>query len=118
MASFVNSWFLAVVALGLGTLAYLGRRFYLYFVRQRGMWFALRVFPLHYVYHLYNGFSFVVGTSLHLALKWFGIALPGSLPLDAWSGTEGPVFPVLAPRRPLASRVAALGARAASETHD
>jgi phosphoglycerol transferase MdoB-like AlkP superfamily enzyme len=115
LAAFANVWFLAVAALGVSTLAYLGRRFYRYFIRQRGLWFALRVFPVHYVYHLYNGFSFAVGTSLHLALKWFGIALPGALPLDAWSGNSSPLFPVLARRRALHPRhVAALGAQAAS----
>lgn len=65
-------------------LHWLGRDLYQYFVRHRGFVFALRVAPLHYLYHLYNGFSFVTGSTLYLARRWLGIRLPGSLPTTPW----------------------------------
>lgn len=62
----------------------LGRRFYGYFLRQRGLWFTTRVFPLHVLYHLYNGLSFSLGTLLFLARRELDLELPGSLPLSRW----------------------------------
>jgi len=119
-ASLISLWFLVLAAAGVCALVYLGRRFYRYFVRQRGLWFAIRVFPLHYVYHLYNGFSFMAGTSLHLTLKWFGVALPGALPLKPWSGpTVVPEFAALSPRAVRSARpVAMLVSSATSDTRD
>jgi glycosyltransferase involved in cell wall biosynthesis len=84
LASLINASFLLLAAAGVAALGYLGRRFYAFFIRQRGLWFAARVFPLHYCYHVYNGFSFVAGSSMYLALKWFGISVPGALPLTPW----------------------------------
>ncbi|MGQ0733984.1 MAG: glycosyltransferase family 2 protein [Acidobacteriota bacterium] len=64
-------------------LAYLGRDYYRFFWRRRGFGFALRVFPLHFLYHLYNGVSFVAGTILFLAVRHFDVRLPGALPAQA-----------------------------------
>ena len=72
--------FLWGVPLGLAILGYLGRDYYRFFLEKRGVGFALRTFPLHVLYHLYNGFSFAAGTTLFLAARRFGIRLPGSLP--------------------------------------
>jgi hypothetical protein len=72
--------FLLGVPLGLAGLAYLSRDYYAYFLEKRGFGFALLVFPLHVVYHLYNGFSFVTGTALFIAARRFGVRLPGALP--------------------------------------
>jgi glycosyltransferase involved in cell wall biosynthesis len=112
--SLFNPWFLAGIAGGLAFLVHSGRRFYRFFVRQRGLTFAVRVFPLHYVYHLYNGFSFAVGSSLFVALKWFGIRLPGALPLTPWTGpVDEAAFSVLTARRATpAPRVPVLAAHA------
>ena len=71
--------FLWGALLGLATLAYLGRDYYRFFAEKRGTLFALRVFPLHVLYHLYNGISFGTGTLLFLARR-FGVTLPGALP--------------------------------------
>src|SRR5215475_4623924 len=39
--------------------------FYRFFAARRGVWFALRVAPLHWLYFFYCGFSVVLGTLLH-----------------------------------------------------
>jgi len=39
--------------------------FYRFFAAHRGVWFALRVAPLHWLYFFYCGFSVVLGTLLH-----------------------------------------------------
>jgi glycosyltransferase involved in cell wall biosynthesis len=74
------------VPLGLSVLAYLCRDYYGFFLEKRGLWFAMRVFPLHVLYHLYNGFSFAAGTLLFIAARRFGIRLPGALPAHAPTG--------------------------------
>lgn len=38
---------------------------YRFFWRRKGMWFALRVIPMHWLYLLYCGFSFAGGVVLH-----------------------------------------------------
>lgn len=63
----------------------MSRRYYEYFYRQRGLWFVVRVFPLHYLYHVYNGFSFATGTLLYTVKRWTRIGVPGALPIEAWS---------------------------------
>jgi GT2 family glycosyltransferase len=74
----------AIVAVAaLAGLLILNRAYYAWFVRQRGLWFALRVVPAHILHHLCNGISFIAGTALH-ALQRVGIALPGSLPAGPW----------------------------------
>jgi hypothetical protein len=119
-ASFLSAWFLMLAAAWVSTLAYLGRRFYGYFMRQRGWWFAVRVFPLHYVYHLYNGFSFLTGSSLYLAVKWFNVSLPGALPITPWPPSQfGPELAVLIPRRARPSApVAMFASSSTSDTRD
>ena len=75
----------------LALIAYLGWDYYRFFREKRGLLFALRVFPLHVLYHLYNGFSFVTGTMLFLAARHFDVQLPGALPAYASSrGQTGP----------------------------
>jgi glycosyltransferase involved in cell wall biosynthesis len=39
--------------------------FYRYFMARKGVWFTLRVVPLHWLYFLYCGISVVMGTLLH-----------------------------------------------------
>jgi GT2 family glycosyltransferase len=66
---------------------------YRFFVQRRGVLFALRVAPLHFLYHLYNGFSFVVGSALYLAARHLGLRLPGALPLEPWPSVASAVAP-------------------------
>jgi len=72
----------------IATLVFLSRRYYQYFYTQRGLWFAVRVFPLHYIYHLYNGLSFVAGTLLYGLTRWTRLKISGALPLDAWNAGD------------------------------
>jgi hypothetical protein len=69
----------------------LSPRYYRYFYRQRGLWFVMRVFPVHYLYHLYNGFSFAVGTALFSVTKLTGIRLPGAIPQGPWRREDASV---------------------------
>lgn len=55
----------AVAGLTALWLSFLNLDFYRYFLRRRGLWFALRVVPLHWLYFWYCGFSAVIGTFLY-----------------------------------------------------
>jgi glycosyltransferase involved in cell wall biosynthesis len=50
------------------TLLFTNRHLYSFFFRKRGLWFALAVVPWHWLYYLYNGLSFTLGT-LHYFLR-------------------------------------------------
>lgn len=77
---------LAVVPPALAVLGFLNRDFYRFFASRRGVGFAIRVIPPHYLYHLYNGLSFAAGSVLYLTRKHLGLALPGALPVTPWRG--------------------------------
>jgi hypothetical protein len=47
-------------------LATLNRAFYRFLAERRGLWFAARAFPFHYLYFLCCGLGFAAGTLLHL----------------------------------------------------
>jgi len=79
-------WLLTIPVLIAGLLV-TSFGYYRYFYRERGLWFALRVFPLHYLCHLYNGLSFAVGTTLYALSRWARMRLPGAVPVDAWNAT-------------------------------
>jgi cellulose synthase/poly-beta-1,6-N-acetylglucosamine synthase-like glycosyltransferase len=85
----------------MGGLVLLSPRYYRFFYQRRGWWFVLRVFPLHYLYHLYNGLSFAVGTALFLTIRRTGAALPWALPIESWTVERA---------RSTAQRARALGA--------
>lgn len=85
-AAVVQPWLLLPVPLLAGSLVLLSRRYYRYFYRQRGLWFVVRVFPLHYVYHLYNGLSFATGMMLYSLSRWTRFSIPGTLPCEPWRG--------------------------------
>jgi GT2 family glycosyltransferase len=82
---------LLVTALSIVALVSLNWNYYAYFARQRGVWFALRVVPLHAVHHLCNGVSFACGTALFIARRAGAVALPGALPAAPWSSGDRPV---------------------------
>lgn len=69
---------LPVVALVLLNLPY-----YAYFLRIRGLWFAVRVVAAHFVHHLSNGVSFVAGNAILVLQRRFGITTRWTLPVDA-----------------------------------
>ena len=52
--------------LSLALLA-LNARLYRFFWRKRGFGFAIRIIPWHWLYYLYNGLAFFIGTARRLA---------------------------------------------------
>ena len=60
---------LAISAIVLVVVIALNRDLYLFFCRQRGFWFAVACIPLHLLYYLYSGLSY-----LHV---WIGFRLRG-----------------------------------------
>ena len=55
-----------LIALGLaGLLLWLNLNLYRFFYRKRGLLFALRAIPLHWLYYFYNALSFGAGMLLH-----------------------------------------------------
>jgi hypothetical protein len=97
----------------LGSLIALSHRYYRYFLRQRGWWFVARAFPLHFIYHLYNGLSFAAGTMMYSVARRTGLRMPGVLPLEPWSAA----VPIRVPAAAVDVRASAPPARAAVE-HD
>ncbi len=79
----LDARFLGVVALSFAALGALGWHYYRFFYRTRGCWFALRVFPIHVLYHLYNGLSFALGTALYVASR-SGSTPWAALPVEPW----------------------------------
>jgi GT2 family glycosyltransferase len=69
-------------------LTLLNLRYYGFFFRARGAWFAARAWLLHLVHHFYNGVSFVAGLALYGAARYLHVRLPGSLPADSWSAAR------------------------------
>lgn len=61
LLSFVWPWMWASVAPLLGFVIYLNWGLYQFFAEKRGYVFALKAFPLHLFYYLYNGVSFWLG---------------------------------------------------------
>jgi GT2 family glycosyltransferase len=59
-------------------------RYYAWFAKRRGVWFAIRVVPAHALYHLCNGVSFAVGTIAHWGARR-GVRVPGALPVSDWT---------------------------------
>ena len=61
----------------------LNLRFFSYLIRLRGLVFTIRAAPLHILYHLSNGLSFVLGATLYSTQRWLGVRLPGAVPCTA-----------------------------------
>ncbi|RUR81859.1 glycosyltransferase [Chlorogloeopsis fritschii PCC 9212] len=66
LAAWWSPGFLAV-AFVLGFLLFvLNLQVYRFFHHKRGFWFALRVIPWHWLYYLYGGLAFVIGTARYI----------------------------------------------------
>jgi len=68
-------WAAALVfsaALAAGVVAVLNRDFYRFLARLRGPWFALKAFPLHWLYFLCGGAGFAAGLAGHVGATWRG----------------------------------------------
>lgn len=59
-------WVVAITATAAVTI--LNLDLYKYFAYRRGLWFMLRVLPMHWLYFVYCGFSAIAGTLLHYAV--------------------------------------------------
>jgi glycosyltransferase involved in cell wall biosynthesis len=59
------TWLLVAAGLLLAIVA-INRRFYAFFARERGAWFAARVVPLHVLYYLYSGVALAIGVARHV----------------------------------------------------
>ena len=59
-----QSELLFAAAAALAVVVFLNRKLYLFFVAHRGVWFAGRAMLMNLLYHVYNGFSFVLGAAL------------------------------------------------------
>jgi glycosyltransferase involved in cell wall biosynthesis len=80
-----DSRFLWSAAAALALVSVLNRRYYEFFYRKRGAWFAARVWPVHLLHHLANGVSFGIGAALFVASRYLRLQLPGTLPSDSWT---------------------------------
>lgn len=58
-----NAFFIAMLSALAVTV--LNIDFYRFFFKRSGLWFTLRVIPLHWLYFIYCGFCFVIGTFIY-----------------------------------------------------
>jgi GT2 family glycosyltransferase len=80
----VEPFFLAPLVITAGSLYSLNHGFYEFFARRRGVLFAVRVGPLHFLYYLYSSLAFLVGNAVYFSQRLFGIRLPGAIPVKPW----------------------------------
>ena len=73
VAAIGSWWWGSGVAISCGlslALLMLNLPVYRFFYQQRGLWFAIRVIPWHWLYFLYGGLAFAIGTvRYHLYTK-------------------------------------------------
>ena len=50
--------FIMLAIIDLATIIFINRDFYAFFLRKKGWWFTLRVFPMHLLYFLYSTAAF------------------------------------------------------------
>lgn len=64
-------WKVALLIAGLQSVMLLAINapVYRFFHHQRGMWFAIQTIPWHWLYYLYSGLAFAIGTLNHLFRK-------------------------------------------------
>ncbi|MDB9514731.1 glycosyltransferase family 2 protein [Kamptonema animale CS-326] len=72
--------FLAVAIVFALLLFWLNAPLYRFFARKQGIWFALKTIPWHWLYYLYSGLAFAIGTVRHLSHKGglFKVGSPAS----------------------------------------
>jgi len=63
--SLLNFWAIIPSLMFAILLLYLNWNVYCFFYQKRGLFFALKVIPAHWLYYFYGGLSFVLGTLLH-----------------------------------------------------
>ena len=60
---------LVVASTAIAATLFLNRKLYAFFLERRGPWFACRAAAMNLLYHVYNAFSFVVGSALFFAQR-------------------------------------------------
>ena len=55
-----HSFLLSAIIICFAVILVLNRDLYLFFYRKRGLWFAVRSVPMHFLFYLYSGATFVV----------------------------------------------------------
>lgn len=81
-----RAWWL--LPLPVAGMVLLNLPYYRYFLRIRGPWFAVRVLGAHFIHHLCNGVSFVLGTAIYRLQKHAAITTAWTLP----PGAAGPAM--------------------------
>jgi glycosyltransferase involved in cell wall biosynthesis len=73
--------FLAIAVVCALFLFVLNSGLYRFLARKQGFWFALRSIPWHWLYYLYSGLAFAIGTIRHLSQKrgWLKDSFPASV---------------------------------------
>jgi glycosyltransferase involved in cell wall biosynthesis len=81
--------FLVTVVCGALIIGTLNNGFYVFLAKKRGRLFALAAFPFHFLYHFYNGVSFVMGSLLWSVRSLKGPLTRHAAPLAAQSAPSG-----------------------------
>jgi GT2 family glycosyltransferase len=70
VSSSISEMFLLVTAIAALLLLVINASTYQFFLYKRGLRFTLRVIPYHWLYFLYGGLSFAIGTIRHFWKQW------------------------------------------------
>lgn len=75
LAALVAAWwwigFLVIASVLSLFLLALNAPVYRFFLQKRGLWFALQVIPWHWLYYLYSGLAYAIGTARYHVRQWF-----------------------------------------------
>ena len=82
--AWATAWALVAAAAALCLVGVLEGPYLTFVAERRGRMFAARALALRVVHHLANGYSFLVGTLAHVAVRTWGVSLPWALPVDEW----------------------------------
>src|SRR5262249_40656956 len=72
--SWVRPEMLALASAACLSVMFINRRLYAFFLRQRGWLFTMACIPLHFVYYLYCGFSYLSVWTIFRLQRAFSIA--------------------------------------------
>jgi glycosyltransferase involved in cell wall biosynthesis len=67
--SFTAKYLAIISFITFSTIVLINARFYKFFLKSRGVLFAIRVLPMHLLYYLYSGLSFVLGMAGFIQAK-------------------------------------------------
>jgi hypothetical protein len=67
---------LVVASAAIAATLFLNRKMYAFFLERRGPWFACRAAAMNLLYHVYNAFSFAIGSAVFYRQR--GAAAPES----------------------------------------